>query len=309
LPVRDKPSRIGKARRARQAAFCSCSPAVRRKTDAPAAATPYSFTIDNREDKNMNKPPLSSIARRTLLAACIAASLGVAVQAGAAPWSWGSEQVQGSGRIVKQARQVSGFTGLSLAVPGRVELRIGDSEGVTIEADDNLLPLLETVVDGGTLRIRPSKRNLNLQSKSIRIVVQARSIERLSLGGSGSIEADPLRARRIDLDLGGSGKINLKGVDAETVSLGGSGDVQVGGGTAGKVSVSIGGSGDVDMGRVQATTASVSLAGSGDATVWPRERLSVSMAGSGDVHYYGDPQVSKSTVGSGEVKRIGASPR
>ncbi len=259
----------------------------------------------------MNKPTLSSIARRTLLAACIAASLGVAVQAGAAPWSWGGEQVQGSGRIVKQARQVSGFTGLSLAVPGRVELRIGDSEGVTIEADDNLLPLLETVVDGGTLRIRPSKRNLNLQSKSIRIVVQARSIERLSLGGSGSIEADPLRARRIDLDLGGSGRINLKGVDAETVSvsLGGSGDVQVGGGTAGKVSVSIGGSGDVDMGRVQATTASVSLAGSGDATVWPRERLSVSMAGSGDVHYYGDPQVSKSTVGSGEVKRIGASPR
>lgn len=259
----------------------------------------------------MNTSALSSIARRTLLAACIAGSLGLAVQAGAAPWSWGGEQVQGSGRIVKQARQVSGFNGLSLAVPGRVELRIGDTEGVTVEADDNVLPLIETVVDGGTLRIRPVRRNLNLQSKAIRVVVQARAIERLSLGGSGTIDADPLRARRLDFDLGGSGRINVKGVEAETVSvsLGGSGDVQVAGGTAGKVSVSIGGSGDVDLGRVQASNASVSLAGSGDATVWPRERLSVSSAGSGDVHYYGDPQVSKSMVGSGEVKRIGASPR
>lgn len=259
----------------------------------------------------MNKPTLSSISRRTLLAACIAGSLTAAFPAGAVSWSWGSEQVQGSGRIVKQARQVSGFTGLSLGVPGRVELRIGNSEGVTIEADDNVLPLLETVVDGGTLRIRPARRNLNFQTKAIRVVVQARSIDRLSLGGSGSIEADPLRAKRLDLDLGGSGSINLKGVEAETVSvsLGGSGDVQAAGGTVGKLSVSIGGSGDVDMGRVQATSASVSLAGSGDATVWPRERLSVSLAGSGDVHYYGDPQVSKSTVGSGEVKRLDASPR
>jgi len=224
-------------------------PAVRRKAGAGAAALRYSLTIDNREDKNMNKPTFSSIARRTLLAACIAASLGVAVQAGAATWSWGSEQVQGSGRIVKQARQVSGFTGLSLAVPARVELRIGDSEGVTIEADDNLLPLLETVVDGGTLRIRPAKRNLNLQSKAIRVVVQARSIERLSLGGSGSIDADPLRARRLDLDLGGSGKINLKGVDAETVSvsLGGSGDVQVAGGTVCKSKVVMSASSKVEM--------------------------------------------------------------
>ena len=259
----------------------------------------------------MHTPALSSIARSTLLAACVAGGLALAVPAGAVSWSWGSEQVQGSGRIVKQARQVSGFSGLSLGVPGRVELRIGNSEGVTIEADDNVLPLLETVVDGGTLRIRPARRNLNFQTRAIRVVVQARSIERLSLGGSGSIDSDPLRARRLDLDLGGSGSINLKGIDAETVSvsLGGSGDVRADGGTVGKLSVSIGGSGDVDVGRVQAASASVSLAGSGDATVWPRERLSVSLVGSGDVLYYGDPQVSKSAVGSGEVKRLGASPR
>ncbi|KQQ89311.1 head GIN domain-containing protein [Massilia sp. Leaf139] len=260
----------------------------------------------------MNKT-LSTIARRTLLAACIAASLAATVQVAAAPWNWGGEQVQGSGRIVKQVRQVSNFNGLSLGLPGQVELRIGNSEGLTIEADDNLLPLVETVVEGGILKIRPAKRNLNLQasSKSIRIVVTARSIERLALGGSGSIDADALRARKLDIDLGGSGSIKLKGVESDTlaVSVGGSGDLQAAHGNVGKLAVSIGGSGDVDLGRVQTNSASVTIAGSGEATVWPRSELSATIAGSGDVNYYGDPQISKSTIGSGGVRRMGASPQ
>jgi hypothetical protein len=241
----------------------------------------------------MNKA-FSKIARRTLLAACIAASLAAPSHVGAAGWGW-----------------VGNFPGLARGLPGLVSRRIGNSESVTIEADDNLLPLVETVVEGGTLKIRPNKRNLNLQSKSIRVVVQARSIERLSLGGSGIIDADPLRARKLDVDLGGSGSINLKGVESDVlaVSLGGSGDLKAARGTIGKLTVSIGGSGDVDLGHVQTNSASVTIAGSGEATVWPRNELSATIAGSGDVNYYGDPQVSKSTVGSGGVRRMGASPQ
>ncbi|QOL49367.1 head GIN domain-containing protein [Massilia litorea] len=258
----------------------------------------------------MNKA-FSTFARRTLLAACIAAGVAASAQVVAAPGFWGGEQVQGSGRIVKQVRQVGNFSGLSLGLPGHLELRIGNTEGVTIEADDNLLPLVETVVENGTLKIRSTRRNLNLESKSIRIVVQARSIERLSLGGSGSIDADALRGRKLDIDLGGSGSINLKGVESETlaVSLGGSGDLKAGAGTTGKLTVSIGGSGDVDLGRVQARSASVTIAGSGEATVWPRNELSATIAGSGDVNYYGDPQISKTSVGSGGVRRLGAAPQ
>ena len=259
----------------------------------------------------MNKS-LSTFAGRTLLAACIAAgAVTVAAHSVAAPWSFGGEQVQGSGRIVKQERQVGNFSGLSLEVPAHVELRIGSSEGVTIEADDNLLPLLETVVEDGILEIRPARRNLNFRSKSIRVVVQARSIERLALGGSGSIASDALRARRLQVEIGGSGSIDLKGVESETLSvaIGGSGELTAGRGTVGKLSVSIGGSGDVDLGRVQATSAKVSLAGSGEATVWPRNELSVSIAGSGEVNYYGDPKVSTSSMGSAKVRRIGASPQ
>jgi hypothetical protein len=59
----------------------------------------------------------------------------------------------------------------------------------------------------------------------LKTVVQARSIERLALAGSGSIDADTLRGPKLQFDIGGSGSIKVKGIEAETVavSVGGSG--------------------------------------------------------------------------------------
>lgn len=258
----------------------------------------------------MRKTSPSTTALRSLvLAAALACAAAPSMASG---WSWfGGETVQGSGAAKRQARQVAQFSGLAFELPGRLELRLGETEGVTVETEDNLLPLVETVVENGTLKIRPSKRNLNLRSKNLKVVVTARRIERLALGGSGTIDADALRAPRLSIDLGGSGEINVGKLDTESVSvtLGGSGDFKAAGGSARKVSVSIGGSGTVDMGRVQSDSASINVAGSGEATVWARNELSMTIAGSGDVNYYGDPRISKSVVGSGDARRIAAAPR
>ncbi len=261
----------------------------------------------------MNKTTLRTTRLRgvALATALVAALACATTPTYAGDWSWGGEQVQGSGSIKRQVRQVSHFTGLALEVPGQLELRLGDTESVTIDTDDNLLPLVETVVEDGTLKIRPSKRNLNLRTKHLKIVVQARQVERLALGGSGSVDADALRGPRLDINLGGSGEITVRNLDSDSVAvnLGGSGDFKAAGGNARKLSVSIGGSGTVDMGRVQSDSASIRVAGSGEATVWARHELSMTIAGSGDVNYYGDPRISKKIVGSGDARRIAAAPR
>ncbi|MFL6672983.1 MAG: head GIN domain-containing protein [Massilia sp.] len=255
---------------------------------------------------NTTSRTLSQLA----LGVCALAFVAPAQQALAAP-GWGGERVQGSGNVTRQVRQVEHFSGLALAVPGNLELRIGNSEGVTIETDDNLQPLIETVVDGGMLKIQPARRNLNIHTRNLKIVVQARSIDRIALAGSGSVEADALRAPKLKFDLGGSGSIKVKSVETDSVAatIGGSGDLNVGGGSARQVSLTIGGSGNVDLGRVKADSASVKVAGSGEATVWAASALSMTIAGSGDVNYYGDPAISKSVLGSGGARRLGAAPR
>lgn len=251
--------------------------------------------------------------RHIALAVSVMAGAVAANQAMAAPMDWigGSERIQGNGAIKKQARSIGNFSGVSLSLPGEVELRIGNTEGITIETDGNLLPLIETVVEDGVLKIQANKRNLNLSSRHMKIVVHARSVDSLSLGGSGSIASDALRGSKLTFKVGGSGSIKVKGMDGDAVSvdLGGSGDFHSGPGTVTTMSVNIGGSGDVNAGQVKSREASVSVAGSGEATVWASDHLSVSIAGSGDVNYYGDPKLSRRVVGSGSTNKLSGAPR
>lgn len=214
--------------------------------------------------------------------------------------------ITGSGKFVKQVRETGHFTGISIAVPATVELRQGDVERVTIETDDNVLPEVETVVDGMTLKIRPLSANTSIATHALKILIEARKINLISLGGSGSVVASSLHSRNLKLMLGGAGVIKLAQLDADnvTLSLGGSGQMVLKG-TAHELRGSIGGSGVIDAGGCSVRTAALSIGGSGNATVAPSETLRASLAGSGQIRYYGDPEVSQSVAGSGSVVRLG----
>lgn len=252
---------------------------------------------------NKNTP-----ARRQLLAA--AAAFALAAPAFAWDFSFG-ESVQGSGKIRTEARKADHFSGIAVSVPGNVELRVGSGEGVSVESDDNILPLIETKVENGTLQIRPARDNLNLHAHTMRITVNAREIDHLSLAGSGSISADTLRARSFKASLAGSGSIKARAIEGDSlaIKLAGSGDLAVGGGNVKDMKISIAGSGDVDVGKLKAADVRVNTTGSGNSTVWASSSLDVSVAGSGDVNYYGDARVSRSVMGSGDVTRLGGAPR
>ncbi|WP_454774104.1 head GIN domain-containing protein [Janthinobacterium tructae] len=253
-------------------------------------------------------PRHARTATALLLAVCALAI--PAAPALASPLDWISgNSIQGSGKLQKQTREVGSFHGVALNVPGTVELRIGNTDSVTIEADDNILPLIETAVENGTLRIRPAKRNANFRQSSLTIVIQARQVERISVGGSGSITATGLRAEKLRFDVGGSGSIDARELDsrAVAVAIGGSGNFKASGKTE-QLTASIGGSGNIQAGRLAAREVQVSIGGSGEAQVWAKDDLSISIGGSGEVSYYGEPRISRSMQRSSSIKRLGAAP-
>ena len=238
-------------------------------------------------------------------------TFGALALASAPAWAaWPFDAVKGNGKIAQQVRPLAPFTGIALSLPARVEVRIGTTESVTVETDENLLPLVETVIEKGNLEIR-AKKGASIETRSIKVTVQAKQIDRLALGGAGTIDTDALRSPKLQLEVGGSGSIHIKSPESETVSasLGGSGSVKLAGGNTRKLSVSIGGSGDVHAGQLKAADVEVSIGGSGDATVWASNALQAAVAGSGDVNYYGDPKVQSAVVGSGGAKRLGPAPR
>jgi len=265
----------------------------------------------------MTELPFSARTHLARLLHAVTLSLGLCAlaaplapaHASPADWFSGGKSVQGSGKLQQQTREVGRFNGLALNLPGQVTLRLGERESVQIETDDNLLPLIDTVVENGTLRIRGSKRNTSLRAKSLKIVVTTRQIERISVGGSGNVDARGLHGDKLRFDVGGSGNITAHELDsaALTIAIGGSGNVTASGKTQ-QLSASIGGSGEIEAGRLAANAAQISIGGSGTAEVWAREALSVSIGGSGEVRYYGDPSISRAVQRAGSIKRLGAAP-
>ena len=185
--------------------------------------------------------------------------------------------------------RIAAFALLALAVPGRVEVIQGTTEGLAITADDNVLPQIETVVETGVLKIRFRNRFGTISDTHIRIAVNAKQLETLAIAGSGAVHIPALATPRL------------------AVSIAGSGDVTVAG-RADELEVKISGSGDLKAAKLETRSAAITIAGSGDVTVWASQALKAKVAGSGDIRYYGDPSIEQRIVGSGSVKRMGAAP-
>ncbi len=90
---------------------------------------------------------------------------------------------QGDGPVKTETRSVSGFQGVELNLAGDVEVRVADTYSVEIQAQENLLPLLKTEVEGGRLMIYFSE-NVS-HSEGVKVVVSGPSFNNFSLGGSG----------------------------------------------------------------------------------------------------------------------------
>lgn len=211
----------------------------------------------------------------------------------------------GSGRTATETRAVEGFEAVSLRGSIDLEVRQAAQASVAVTADDNLLPLLETVVDGGTLQVR-FRRGESVRTKTpTKVVVTTPKLTAVSSAGSGDVLVDGLQTPVFKLSIAGSSETVLRRLqtDALEVTIAGSGDVK-GDGSARALKISIAGSGDVLLGGVESDDVQVSIAGSGDAAVTANKSLRVSIAGSGDVSYRGNPTSVKSSVmGSGSLEK------
>src|SRR5258708_6420102 len=118
----------------------------------------------------------------------------------------GWRSVKGSGNTMTETRAVSGFDQVSVSGAGELTLAQGDQESLTIEADDNLLPLIRSDVQGGHLSIGP--QNVNLRpTRTIRYQVTVKHLSALHLSGSVRAEAGALKTKRLTLGISGSGRI------------------------------------------------------------------------------------------------------
>jgi hypothetical protein len=213
---------------------------------------------------------------------------------------------RGSGDLVTETRDVSGFDSIALSGSGEVIITQGEGESLTIETDDNIMEHVKAEVRGGTLNLG-FEEGVNVVSPTrLVFTVGVDELTSVSIGGSGDIESDAIVTDRFEATISGSGDVLIPELTADAVEarIGGSGEIDLAGEAADQ-NVNIGGSGSYRGGDLRGETVKVTIGGSGNATVWATESLDANISGSGSVRYYGSPSVNSSSSGSGNVSSLG----
>ena len=147
-------------------------------------------------------------------------------------WGWGvglafagclstGSGVQGSGVAGGEDRTVDAFTRVEQLGSADLEVEIGAPQRVRVEADDNIVPLIETKTVEGALRIS-STQNYSAR-KGVRVVVAARVVVHVS--GSGDVKVTA--SERVEAHISGSGSVRYGAGAKEVVrKVSGSGSVE-----------------------------------------------------------------------------------
>lgn len=223
--------------------------------------------------------------------------------------SVGMNVTRGSGNVVTETRAVSDFHRVALAGVGEMNITQGDTESLTIEADDNLMPLITTKVENGTLTIglETDRGRISINpSRPIKYTLSVKTLDGIDVSGAGNISAPSLKSDTLTYVGSGAGNLNIPQLETKQlrVTISGAGNASLGG-TAETQELTMTGVGNYSAGDLKTTKTAVTVSGVGSATVWATQNLNVSISGAGSVSYYGSPQVTQQTSGIGSVKKLG----
>lgn len=235
------------------------------------------------------------------------------------------ERIEGSGAAVTEERSVSSFSAVHMSTSGNLRIERADERSLSITADDNILPLLTSTVEDGTLRLEVEDDVRIDPETPIEYRIRTPRIEDVALAGSGDVDLGGFDGERLGLSIAGSGDIRARDLAGTTLRLeiDGSGeglfrnisfdhlDLEVDGsgsfevsGRADRQTVDIAGSGDFLADSLAGRSVRIRIAGSGNARVQAADSLDVRIGGSGDVRYTGNPVVSQRISGSGSVRPV-----
>ena len=214
----------------------------------------------------------------------------------------------GSGNVITQTREVSDFTDIEVNYPAQVTITQGKTASVKIEAEENVLPGLQTRVRGNTLEIsyKPEDGKYINPTKAVRVTVVVKDLKEVDFSSAGELIINGLKTDKLDISVSGAGslKVNDLAVKNFRVDMSGAGSMSATG-EADDFRLTISGFGSFNGKDLHTLTTDVHLSGAGSATVWVDNQLDANVSGVGSVNYYGSPSVTKQVSGVGSVSKSG----
>ena len=189
--------------------------------------------------------------------------------------------LDGQGLVVMETRSVQNFHSINNTVFADIFISQGPQEDLVIEAQQNILAELETLVVNNELIITV-KRCVDID-QAIKIYITVPDIRNLKLNGVGEIVSqNDFNIPSLNVVLAGAGNFTLDG-------------------TVNDLNIELDGVGNVMAFQLESNNCDVSIAGVGDVEVFVNDELNVVITGSGIVYYKGNPIINSNITGTGSV--------
>ncbi len=136
----------------------------------------------------------------------------------------GQRAIRGSGDLVTESRNASGFDRIEARGFGDVSITQDGTESLTVEADDNVMEYITTEVKGRTLELG-FEDTLIVSPTRLTFSLHLKDLVGVNISGSGNIEAESIETDRLEIKISGSGDATVWTTESLDVDISGSGSV------------------------------------------------------------------------------------
>jgi hypothetical protein len=215
------------------------------------------------------------------------------------------DSVCGPDSILSEKREVAYFHSIEIWGSCQVFFKKDVQQELTVEAEQNILPLIKTWVrDDGTLIIESEKSYDS--NKGVTVYASMLEIRSFVIVGAGKFVGEqPFSCSELTLIIDGAGYIEMN-VNAENVysTINGGGHICLSG-SAEFHRVKINGAGNLDALDFVISVYELTIIGAGCCHIYVTDVLDVVLAGAGVVYYKGEPRVINSQItGAGKLIKL-----
>lgn len=200
--------------------------------------------------------------------------------------------VSGNGHVDEETRKVENFDGIDVGGMFEIHLVQSANYDVKVVADENLMELIETYVEGGVLKIS-SRENIR-KAKELDIYISAPNYNSLDLSGAVTVDnKGSIRSTDLSINSSGASEINMN-IDTQKLNLDLSGASEVRlSGIAEYVNISASGASDMEMFELKTKEMKLSLSGASEVDCNVSEDLQIDASGASEINYIGSATISR----------------
>ncbi|MBI5547395.1 MAG: DUF2807 domain-containing protein [Deltaproteobacteria bacterium] len=190
--------------------------------------------------------------------------------------------VIGSGTAKQEMRQVGTFSRLAVSSGLEVDYTVGEPTLVIVSGDDNIVPCIETVVEGDELKIGTEDHTSLMPREPLRVRVQGPALASLAASGGSQVTVATLEVQDFTLTASGGSEVTLTGQCANLLA-------------------DASGGSELYLQAFSAQTAHLVASGGSEVKAKVTVSAQVDASGGSDITLAGGASIRKTTSGGSEI--------